>query len=150
MEINYLAVILASLLQFIIGAVWYTFIFGKTWMKIHGADKYTKQQQKEMMSGVGAFYALQFVLTVVTTVVLALFITVLPDWNAYGIAFFFWLGFVLPTQVSAVLFGGTDKKWMLKKIGIMAGAALTCLLVAAAVLHAMLSTAPGVLVPYVR
>lgn len=137
MEINYLAVILASLLQFIIGAVWYTFIFGKTWMKIHGADKYTKQQQKEMMSGVGAFYALQFVLTVVTTLVLALFIAGLPSWNAYGIAFFFWLGFVLPTQVSAVIFGGTEKKWMPKKMAIMAGAALLCLLAATAVLSMM-------------
>lgn len=136
MQLNYLAILIATILQFICGALWYSVLFGKTWGKIHGADKYSEEQKKEMMKGMGGLYALQFLLTLITTFVLALFATSLPaEWNTFGIAGFFWLGFVLPTQVSAVVFGGTDKKWILPKIAIMAGCSLVCLMIAAVVLR---------------
>ena len=50
---------------------------------------------------------------------------------------FFWLGFVVPAQVSAVIFGGTEPKWVVTKLAIMSAASLLCLEAAAAVLHAM-------------
>ena len=84
----------------------------------------------------GLQLGLQFVGTLVTTFVLALFMAGLPgDWNPFGIAGFFWLGFVVPTQMSAVMFGGTPKQWMLKKTAIMALGSLACLMIAAAVLR---------------
>ena len=33
-----LAIILASIAEFIVGAIWYTPIFGNVWGKIHGFD----------------------------------------------------------------------------------------------------------------
>ncbi len=140
MQLNYLAIILATIVQFIIGAIWYSFLFGKLWGRIHGFDKLPKQVQQKMMKAMGPFYALQFLMTLITTVILAIFITYLPaSWNPYAMAAFFWIGFVVPTQVSAVIFGGTEKKWIFKKIAIQAGASLICLEAAAAILHLFVS-----------
>ena len=136
MQPNYLAILLATIAQFIIGAIWYSALFGKLWGKIHGFDKLPKETQEKMKKSMGPFYGLQLLMTVVTTVVLSVFITYLPlSWNAYMLAGFFWLGFVVPTQVSAVIFGGTEKKWIFKKIAVQAGASLVCLEAAAAIIH---------------
>ncbi len=135
MELNYLAIALAVAAQFGIGFVWYGPLFGKLWGQIHGFDKLSKETQQKMMKEMGPFYGLQLLVTVVTTVVLAIFINNLPGWNPYGMAFFFWLGFVFPTQVSAVIFGGTPKEWMFKKIAVQSGAALVCYETAAAILY---------------
>lgn len=136
MELNFVAVIVATVAQFIIGAVWYSFLFGKLWAKIHGFDKLSKEVQQKMMKAMGPFYALQAFVTLVTTIVLAIFMNYLPnDWNHYALAGFFWIGFVVPTQVSAVIFGGTEGKWIAKKIAVQAGCALVCLEAAAIILH---------------
>lgn len=138
MYINYLAVAVASIVQFIIAAIWYTPIFGKTWGRIHGFDKVSKEEQQKMMRGMGPLLALQFLATVVTTLVFALFYAALPQgWNAYGMAGFFWIGFIVPTQASAVIFGGTPKQWMWTKFGIMLSGSFLCMEAAAAVLHFM-------------
>jgi hypothetical protein len=135
MQINFVAILIATVVQFIIGAVWYSALFGKLWGKIHGFDKLPKATQQKMMKAMGPFYVLQFVVTLVTTFVLEIFIVYLPhDWNVYGLAGFFWVGFVVPTQVSAVIFGGTESKWIVKKIAVQAGAAFFCLEAAAVVL----------------
>jgi len=138
MQLNYLSVLLATVVQFAIGAIWYSVFFGKLWGKIHGFDKLPKETQQKMMKGMGPFYALQAFVTLITALVLALFITYLPLWNAYAMAGFFWIGFVVPTQVSAVIFGGTEGKWIFPKIAVMAGASLFCLEAAAAVIRLML------------
>ena len=138
MGLNYPAILIATVLQFLFGAVWYTPIFGKVWGKIHGFDKVSKEKQQEMMRGMMPLFAIQILGTLVTTFVLALFLNGFPNqWNAFGIAGWSWLGFIVPTQVSAVIFGGTEPKWIVKKILIMAGASLGCLMIAAAVLNAM-------------
>ncbi|MBI2550724.1 DUF1761 domain-containing protein [Candidatus Uhrbacteria bacterium] len=137
-HINYTAVLVASVLQFIFGAIWYTPIFGKTWGKIHGFDKLSQDEQKKQMKSMWQLLVMQFMVTVVTTFVFALLLNGFPlDWNIYGLAGFFWLGFVLPTEVSAVLFSRTDRKRMALQISIMAGASLVCLEIAAVVLQYM-------------
>src|SRR6185369_8599776 len=116
MHLNYLAVLVATAVQFALGFVWYGPIFGNLWGKIHGFDKLSKETQQKMMKAMGPWYALQALVTLVTAFVLTLFITYLPTWNAYAMAGFFWIGFVVPTQVSAVIFGGTEGKWIFPKI----------------------------------
>ncbi len=137
MEFNYLAIVIAVIAQFIVGAVWYGPIFGKLWGKIHGFDKLSKEVQEKMMKEMGPYYGLQLLVTIITTFVLAIFITSLPGWNPYAMAGLFWLGFVIPAQVSAVIFGGTDRKWIAKKIIVQAVGSLACLMVAAAILSMM-------------
>lgn len=134
---NYLAIALATTLQFVAGALWYSLFFGKLWGQIHGFDKLPKATQDKMGKEMGPYYAIQFFVTILTTFILALFITNLPGWNPYAMAAFFWLGFTVPTLVSASIFGGTEKKWMFPKVAVQAGSYLLCYEIAAAVLHLM-------------
>lgn len=137
MELNYWAIIVATVLQFISGWVWYMPLFGKAWGAMHGYDQLSKDEQEKAQKEMGPQLGFQFLGTLIMTTVLALFVAGLPsEWNTFGIAGFFWLGFVVPTQMSAVMFGGTPKEWMLKKIAIMAGGSFVSLMIAAAVLRA--------------
>ena len=134
MELNYLAIVLATIAQFVVGAVWYSALFGKLWGKIHGFDKLSKETQEKMMKEMGPFYGLQAIVTLLTSLVLATILSDAPNnWNPFVTAFLLWLGFVVPTQVSAVIFGGTEGKWISKKIAVQAGASLACLMAAAVV-----------------
>lgn len=135
MELNYFAIALATIAQFGAGFVWYGPIFGGLWGRIHGFDKLSKETQQKMMKEMGPYYGLQLLVTIITTIVLAIFITNLPGWNPYAMAGFFWLGFIVPAQVSAVIFGGTPKQWISKKVAVQAGGALLCIEIAATILH---------------
>jgi hypothetical protein len=43
--VNYLAVLVSALVAFLVGGLWYTALFGKLWVKLHG---YTPEHVKEM------------------------------------------------------------------------------------------------------
>lgn len=131
MDVNLIAVLAATVAQFVVGALWYMVLFSKQWGEMFGFDKLSKAKQKEMSSQMGPYYALQLLVTVLTAYVLAYLMGLLPSENAYMLAVWVWLGFVVPTQVSAVIFGGVDAKWIPRRITIMAGGSLACLLVAA-------------------
>lgn len=138
MEINYIAVLVATVVQFIIGAIWYMPVFGKLWGRMHDFDTLSPEAQAEAYKKMPPMLVIQFITTLVTTFVLAMFLGALPaSWNPYGIAGFIWLGFVLPTQISAVIFGGTKPEWVMKKILVASGGSLVCLLAAAGVLSMM-------------
>ncbi len=135
MNINYLAVLVAAVAQFIFGAIWYMPIFGKIWGRMHGFDKLPQDVQEQMYKGMWPWLILQFVITVVTTFVFALLLSTAPSqWHAYGFAGFLWLGFVLPTQISAVVFGGTEPQWIWKKIAISSIGALINYMIMAAII----------------
>jgi len=137
MQLNYLAILIATVLQFIFGAIWYGALFGKLWGKIHGFDKLPKDVQAKLMKGIGPLYIVQFIGTLITTFILAIFLAYVPSWNAYALAAFCWLGFTVPAQVSSVIFGNTEPRWRLQKVLIQTFAALGCLEIAAIVLHLM-------------
>lgn len=132
MELNFVAIGVATVVQFVIGAVWYTPVFGTLWGKIHGFDTLSLAEQKAAQTQMMPLLLVQFALTFMTSFVLDLLLAGMPaDWNAYGFALFIWLGFVMPAQVSAVLFGGTEPKWVLSKIAVSIGASFFCYLAAA-------------------
>jgi hypothetical protein len=134
MELNYGAIIVATVVQFIVGAIWYMPLFGKLWGEIHGFNTLTPEEQKAAQKHMLPLLALQLLLTLVTSFVFAVLLGGFPNtWNIYGIAGFFWLGFVMPAQVSAVIFGGTEPSWVVKKIAVSIGASLVCYLSAATV-----------------
>ena len=100
MDIHYIAILAATIVQFVIGAIWYTPLFGKLWGKMHGFDQLTAEVQAVAMKRMIPLLFVQFIVTFLTTFVFTVFISGLPqNWNIYGIAGFIWLGFVLPTQV---------------------------------------------------
>ena len=130
-EINYLAILLVSIAVFAISAVWYSpLMFGNTWMKIMGGDRYTKAEISAMQKKMMPMYFVQFVLTLVTMYVLSALVHWVGMASSVGIAFFMWLGFIMPTTVSSVMWGMTDKKWWCKQIAIMTGAQLVVMIIA--------------------
>lgn len=137
MNLNYLAILLAVIAEFAAGFVWYGPLFGKLWGHIHGFDKLSKAEQDKLMKEMGPIYGFQLLVTILTTFVLAIFITNLPGWNVYAMTGFFWIGFTVPAQVSAVLFSNTPKKWMFQKVLLQAGGSLVALEIATAIIYWM-------------
>jgi hypothetical protein len=124
MGVEPLAVALATITMFAIGMVWYSFVVGKQWAKINGFDKLDKKTQKELAAKMGPTYLLQLVVTIITAYVLAKLMALAPDYDAYKIALWVWIGLIVPTQVSTVLFGDSNPKYRLQRILILASESL--------------------------
>lgn len=131
MDVSIVSVLAATVVMFAIGAFWYTVPFGKTWEKIHGFDKLNKQERAAMQKQMGPWFGVQLLVTVISAYVLAGLISLLPEKSPYMIAFMVWLGFVLPTNASAMIFGGAPKGYIWHKIGISSSELLLHLLAAA-------------------
>lgn len=134
-DINLLAVLAATVAQFVVGYTWYGPIFGKFWGKIHGFDKLPKAKQKEMMAEMGPWYGAQLLVTILTAFVVVKLSVLFPDYSLYTLVSLIWIGFLVPAQASNAIFGGTETKWMLKKIAVQSFGSLACLLVAVAVVQ---------------
>ena len=99
---NWVAIVIAAIAQFIIGWVWYGPLFGKTWMSMMGMS-----QQSMSREGMGKTMTLTFIGSLVTAAVLSM----LVGWMgaktlSAGIAagFWAWLGFVATVTLGGVLF----------------------------------------------
>ncbi len=98
-------ILVASVAAFAIGALWYSpLIFGKQWMalvKMSDADMAAARE-----NGVAMFYVIQFVITVVTFIVIA-FLIELTGANTPGhgvfIAVLAWIGFPLTSAIGEVM-----------------------------------------------
>lgn len=113
-------IFVASLVQFILGALWYSpIMFGKKWMVIMGASNCTKEELQKMQKQMTPFYLLQFVLTIVFTWELSHVLGAGTLLNPYFLAFATWIGFIVPIQVSGVIWGSTKKEFWLAQILIM-------------------------------
>jgi len=60
-HINYLAVLVAAVVYFVIGAVWYMGLFGKIWSELMGFNKLSKKEEKAMKEKMGISMAINFV-----------------------------------------------------------------------------------------
>lgn len=134
-DINLLAVLAATVAQFAVGYTWYGPIFGKLWGKMHGFDKLPKAKQQEMMAEMGPWYGAQLLVTILTAFVVVKLSVLFPDYSLYTLVSLIWIGFLVPAQASNAIFGGTETKWMLKKIVVQSFGSLACLLVAVAVVQ---------------
>lgn len=139
MEINYTLIILATVVQFILGALWYSpLMFGKWWMQIMEATNLSKEELGKMQKEMAPFYGVQILLTLIFTFVLAMFVHYLKmanvGFHAYGVAGWIWLGFVAPTQISCVIWANTKKKFWAKQIFVMISYQLIGLMITAFIL----------------
>jgi hypothetical protein len=104
--VNYLAVIIAGVAGFAIGAVWYSFLFSRVWMDAAGLDEAEIRERRS---------PLPFVLAVIADLVMAWVLAVvigsvwpqsptLVDGIVAG--FLVWLGFTLTTTTVNYAFPG--------------------------------------------
>ncbi len=137
-EVNYLAIVISAVISMVVGFVWYSpMAFGKPWMKLMGlTPDGLKKAQKEM----GKLYGVSFVLSLVTAYVLSHVMTLSESFFGYSqlstgltTAFWMWLGFMMPVQLTGEMFN--SKKW--KLFGLNTGYQLLSLVLMAVVLAMM-------------
>lgn len=117
-NLNFLAIIVAGLASMPLGMLWYSpMMFGKQWMKARGMENMTTAQ---MQKGVEKLYALSTVAAILSSFVLAVFISVIRPTTVIGgvqIAVMIWLGFVMTVQFTNWLFSGKPKQLFLIDTG---------------------------------
>ncbi|HXI13772.1 MAG TPA: DUF1761 domain-containing protein [Thermoanaerobaculia bacterium] len=114
-DLNYLAVLVGGIIIFILGGLWYSLIFAKTWMKLHGkvAEDVEKSGQK---AGAGP-YVLVFFCGLISSLVIALLFHLfgvddVP--RGVHIAALFWLGFTGPAMLANTIFSFRPwKLWLI-------------------------------------
>lgn len=135
MEISLTLVVLATIAQFVLGALWYSpLLFGKWWMQIMESTHLSKEELQKMQKGMTPFYGLQFLLTLLSTFSLASLAPYLPEYSIFHIAFWLWMGFIVPTQISSVVWGSTKKKYWVRQIFVMVSMQLAGLMLASSIL----------------
>jgi hypothetical protein len=117
--INYWAVIVAAIVNVVLGFLWYGPFFGKQWIALMNLSK--EQMDAAKAKGMGKSYALTTIGSLVMSYVLAyVFLAVNPYFAVAGIlgvaagltaGALIWLGFVAPVTLGPVLWDG--KPWKL-------------------------------------
>jgi fatty acid desaturase len=127
--LNWFAIVVVTVANFILGAVWFSAFFGKQWWRIHhGDEKMTEAKMKEMSKGMGTLMVTEFVATGLMIVGLACLIGAIPEYSGIKIAFMVWLAFVLPMVISSVIWGNDRREMRLQKIALSASYRLIALL----------------------
>jgi hypothetical protein len=137
--INYVAILVAVVANFILGFLWYTPLFGKAWARENGFDMSRKPTGGEMAKGMITMVIGNFLMAYVFAHNMAAW-TFVPGMDVMpaiatilNSALFTWLGFYLPVDLSAVAW--ENKSW--KLFWINTGYHLAMLLVAATILTLM-------------
>ena len=113
-QVNYLAVLVAAILNMILGAIWFGPLFGKKWAKLAG---FTEERMKEVMQkGMGKSYSIMFLGSLLMALVLNYSIIFVSFYfQISGVsagvmtAFLNWIGFVAPVTIGSVLW--ENKSW---------------------------------------
>ena len=139
MHVNFVAVIVAVVANFILGFIWYTPLFGKAWGKEMGFDMNTKPPAGALAKGmifmvIGNFFmAYVFAHNIAAWSYVPGVKEMSKVENIMNATIFTWLGFYLPIDLGTVAW--ENKSW--KLFGINTGYHFMMLLVAAAILNYM-------------
>ena len=108
MTVNYIAIIVASIVVMIIGFLWYSpLLFGNVWMKLSNISK--KDIDKNKKKGMGKYMLAAFVALLLTAGVMEFMLELIGYTDFFsGVVFGFlvWLGFVATVMLNNVLWEG--------------------------------------------
>ncbi len=109
-SINYLAVLVAAIVNMALGFVWYGPLLGKQWMKASGRTKESmKKEKKDMPMMMGSM----FIGALIMAYVLAIFIGLTGALTLSAglmIALLAWFGFIATTMLQDVLYEKKNKQ----------------------------------------
>ena len=109
--INYLAVVVAAVVSYAVGAWWHSPLgFGKQWMRLSGIDM---SDMKSMPLTAAQAMSIGAVVTLLVSYVAAHFVLLLgvTTWQAaMQLGFWIWLGFLAPTLANGWLWEGKSLK----------------------------------------
>lgn len=127
MTLNYGAVLVCGIVSMIVGAIWYGPLFGKTWMRIVGANATDKKAREKMQKSAGPLYFIQFILALFQILILSNFINA---WNiiigvtpvaAIGTSLLVWAAFIMPTIAGSCMWNNDSRKISWSRFLIQAG-----------------------------
>jgi hypothetical protein len=134
MGVNLWSVLVAAIATMVAGFFWYSpMLFARPWMVEMGYDPEDKAKMQEMQKSAGKSYALSFVASLVSALVLGKIIHLATvDSALFGmkVGCAIWLAFVTTVQLTAKLFGSQSTKLYL----INTGYQLVCYLAMGAIL----------------
>jgi uncharacterized protein DUF1761 len=108
-HINFLAVLVAAVVAFVLGGLWYSpILFAKAWVNAHG---YTEERVREMQANAAKAYAVSFLCQFLIALGLAVLISYLHlerCVQGLKLAVLVWGGFAFPLGLMATMF--SDKK----------------------------------------
>ena len=143
-HLNFVAILIALIANFVLGFLWYTPLFGKIWAKEMGFDTNTKPPAGAFVKGIVFNLIGNFLLAWVFAHNIAVWnpatwgLEPMPDMTANGMAMaaaiFTWLGFFVPVDLNTV--GWEMKSW--KLFFINTGYHLLSLIVVAMILTHMM------------
>jgi hypothetical protein len=111
MDVNWLAIIVAAVAAFAIGALWYSpMMFGRQWMAAHG---HTPEKLAAMQSSMGITYTFSFVTYLIMAMVLALLVWLIGATTAIRgivLAVLTWLGFGFTIGLNTNLYSDKPPK----------------------------------------
>ena len=111
MAVNLLSVLVSVIAVFILGALWYGPLFGKTWIRLMDfSEKHMKEAKRK---GMAKQLVINFISSFIMAYILAYFIQVLfySELNAIlFLAFLIWIGFIATTTLGSVLWEGKNIK----------------------------------------
>lgn len=117
-QVNYIAILIAAIVNMVVGFIWYGPLFGKAYSKMMGFTK--EEMEKAMKEGMAKSYGLAFLAAIVMAYVFAHFISVGSATTATQgaiIGFWLWLGFVATTIISDLLWGKKTFNLYLLQVG---------------------------------
>lgn len=117
-QVNYTAVLIAAVVNMIVGFIWYGPLFGKAYSKMMGFTK--EEMEKAIKEGMAKSYGLAFVAALVMAYVFAHFLSVgnaMSATEGVVIGFWLWLGFIATTIISDLLWGKKTLNLYLLQIG---------------------------------
>jgi hypothetical protein len=103
-SLNWIAISVVTVANFILGALWFSLFFGKQWMQIHHGDKVPSEaEMAEMSKGMWVLMVSEFIATTLMIIGVACIMRAIPEYSGLQIAFMIWLAFIMPMIVSGVL-----------------------------------------------
>ena len=136
LKINMVAILVAVVVNFVLGFIWYTPLFGKVWGKEMGFDMNEKPPKSVMFKGMAFMVIGNFLFAFVLAHNIAAwqFVPGIEDMGkvsaTLNTAVFTWLGFYFPGELGATVW--ERKSW--KLFGINTGYHLASLLVVASII----------------
>jgi hypothetical protein len=102
--LNWTLIAIMTVACFALGAVWHGPLFGKLWMRIHhGKDSFNAKEMEEATKGMWKLMVTEFVATGLMVISIACLVRAIPSMPGWQIALMVWVGFVLPTMASTVI-----------------------------------------------
>ena len=121
--INYLAVATCTLINMVLGGLWYSpILFGTTWTKLMGWDYEKMKSDPNVQKNAKQGYILATLCHLLMTIVMAHFIQYTHasgSWfDGLKVGFICWLGFTLTTMLPNHIFTKNNFSWLLAAINI--------------------------------